>query len=65
MPDAPKTQHRSVRIEDDDWADLGDRAGVVGLDRAKAINQFVRWYIRRPGAKLPTRPPAPEESPDA
>lgn len=65
MPDQPKTQHRSVRITDDDWDDLADRAGVVGLDRAKVINQLVGWYLRRPGAKLPTRPPAPQESPNA
>jgi hypothetical protein len=61
MPDAPKTQHRSIRIPDDDWTDLAERAGRVGLDRAKVVNQLVGWYLRRPGAKLPTRPPAPEE----
>lgn len=62
MPDAPKTQHRSIRIPDDDWTDLADRAGVVGLDRAKVVNQLIGWYLRRPGVKLPTRPPAPEEA---
>jgi predicted DNA-binding ribbon-helix-helix protein len=56
MPDAPKTQHRSVRIEDDDWADLERVAQSQGLDRAKVINQLVRWYLRRPGAKPVTRP---------
>lgn len=25
-------------------------------DRAKALNQFIHWYLRRPGAKLPERP---------
>ncbi|HET6286319.1 MAG TPA: hypothetical protein VFG15_06175 [Amycolatopsis sp.] len=57
MPDAPKTQHRSVRIADDDWSDLGDAAAAVGLDRAKAINQMIGWFLRRPGIKLPARPP--------
>lgn len=64
MPDAPKTQHRSVRIADDDWTDLADRSAAAGLDRAKVINQLVGWYLRRPGAKLPTRPPT-EEPPNA
>lgn len=56
MPDKPKTQHRSVRIDDDDWADLETAATSDGLDRAKVINNLVRWYLRRPGAKLPHRP---------
>lgn len=56
MPDQPKTQHRSVRIDDDDWADLETAAHDDGLDRAKVINSLIRWYLRRPGAKLPTRP---------
>ena len=35
-------------------------ANREGTDRAKVINQFLRWYLRRPGAKLPERPaPAP------
>jgi hypothetical protein len=58
MPDDPKTQHRSVRINDDDWADLELAAKAVNpkLDRAKVINALIRWYLRRPGAKLPKRP---------
>lgn len=56
MPDAPKTQHRSVRVSDDDWTDLDAAAHQDGLDRAKVINQLIRWYLRRPGIKLPRRP---------
>lgn len=26
--------------------------------RAQVLREFMRWYMRRPGAKLPTRPPA-------
>jgi hypothetical protein len=62
VPNKPKTQHRSIRIPDDDWDDLGTLADAMGIDRAKAVNQLIRWYIRRPGAKLPERParePAP------
>jgi len=58
VPNQPKTQHRSVRIEDDDWNDAEQATRRMGTDRAKVINQLLRWYLRRPGAKLPERPPA-------
>ena len=56
VPNKPGTQHRSVRVSDQDWADLETAAAAEGTDRAKIINQLVRWYLRRPGAKLPERP---------
>lgn len=56
VPNKPKTQHRSVRVEDADWDDLGTVTKAVGTDRAKALNQFIEWYLRRPGAKMPERP---------
>jgi hypothetical protein len=56
LPDAPKTQHRSIRIDDDDWSDLEAVAKPQKLDRAKIVNQLIRWYLRRPGARLPKRP---------
>ncbi|MEV7154896.1 hypothetical protein AB0N77_09755 [Streptomyces misionensis] len=56
MPNKPKTQHRSVRISDDDWADLLAAAKAQGTDRAGAINELVAWYLRRPGAPQPKRP---------
>ena len=59
MPNAPKTQHRSVRVSDEDWADLEAATAVAGTDRAKVINQLIHWYLRRPGAKLPERPERP------
>ncbi|MFI2184580.1 hypothetical protein [Streptomyces sioyaensis] len=57
MPNAPKTQHRSVRIDDADWKDLKERA--PDGDRSAAIKELVAWYLRRSGAKLPKRPDAP------
>ena len=56
VPNVPGTQHRSVRVSDEDWTDLGDTASAAGADRAKVINAFIRWYLRRPGAELPARP---------
>ena len=56
MPNKPGTQHRSVRISDEDWTDLEAATGTLGSDRGTVIKQFIRWYLRRPGAKLPERP---------
>jgi hypothetical protein len=56
VPNKPKTQHRSVRVDDPDWNDLGTATKHMDSDRAKALNQFIHWYLRRPGARLPDRP---------
>ena len=56
VPNKPKTQHRAVRVPDADWNDLGTTTAHMDSDRAKALNQFIAWYLRRPGAKLPERP---------
>lgn len=54
------TTNRVVRVDDDDWGDLGERAGV--RHRAAVIRALIRWYLRRPGAELPERPPVPKDS---
>ena len=56
VPNQPRTQHRSVRIPDDDWRDLDGAAKEAGTDRAGLIKAFIRWYLHRPGAELPERP---------
>lgn len=56
MPSSPKTQHRSVRISDDDWRDLLAAAKTQGSDRGTIIKELVAWYLRRPGATQPKRP---------
>ncbi len=56
--------YRSVRVADDDWSDLADAAAATGLDRAKVINQMIGWFLRRPGVKLPARPPAAPPKPE-
>jgi hypothetical protein len=57
VPNQPKTPRRDLRVSDGDWADLGEQAAATGTDRTKVIVAFIRWYLRRPGAKLPERPP--------
>lgn len=56
MPNQPKTQGRSVRVGDDLWQRSGDAAAAAGTDRTKVINEFLRWFVREHGAKLPSRP---------
>ena len=56
VPNKPGTQHRSVRVSDEDWGDLAAATDVSGSDRGTVIKQFIRWYLRRPGAQLPARP---------
>ena len=50
MPDKPKTQHRSVRISDDDWRDLLAAARTQSSDRGTVIKELVAWYLHRPDA---------------
>ncbi|MFE5516491.1 hypothetical protein ACFQ9Q_02015 [Streptomyces virginiae] len=53
---------RRFRMPDDEWEPFLTAAKIVHPDgrspRAKVLREFVRWYLRRPGAKLPERPPA-------
>ncbi|WP_069162948.1 hypothetical protein [Nocardia altamirensis] len=61
MPNQPKTQHRSVRVDEDRWTRFETATMDNGTDRAKALNAFMAWYLREPGAKLPQRPgPSPD-----
>lgn len=53
------TVNRVIRLSDDDWEELGVAAGP--RNRTKVIREFVHWYLRRPKAKLPERPPRVEK----
>jgi hypothetical protein len=64
MPNRPRTQHRSVRVSDEDWADLKTATQAAGSDRGTVIKQLIRWYLRRPGARLPERPTLEPRSAD-
>lgn len=56
MPNAPKTPHRQVRLDDDMWHKLGLAAVEAGTDRSVIIRALVAWWLREPGAKIPKRP---------
>jgi hypothetical protein len=44
-----------VRAPDEDWADLDTASDGR---RPEVVRELIRWYLRRPGARLPERPPA-------
>lgn len=54
-PNVPKTPARQVRIGDT-WYDFDAGAKAMDTERAAVIRELIDWYIREPGAKLPTRP---------
>lgn len=69
-PNAPKTPARQIRIGDE-WYDFDAAAKSQGTERATVIREFIAWYLREPGAKMPVRPdktswtPPEQPTPDA
>lgn len=62
-PDTDKYDpYRKFRGPADEWEPFGDATRAVHPEgrspRSRVIREFIRWYMRRPGAKLPERPPA-------
>lgn len=51
-----KTPQRTLVVDPTEWNDLGEAAKAAGSERAQVLRQFIKWYIRRPGARLPQRP---------
>ncbi|MFC7330784.1 hypothetical protein [Marinactinospora rubrisoli] len=50
------TPHRPIRVDQDLWDRFGELAG--DRSRAEVVREFIRWYVRERGAKLPERPTA-------
>jgi hypothetical protein len=65
-PNQPKTPPRQIRIGEE-WYEFDEAAKSMDTERATLIREFIAWYLRKPGAKMPVRPaavstpPAPEE----
>jgi hypothetical protein len=51
------TPTRPIRVDLNLWARFGAAADDVGEDRSTLIRQFMEWYARDPGARLPRRRP--------
>lgn len=60
MPNQPKTPQRKLRVDEELWDRFEQAVGHTDpeLDRSKVLRQFIAWYVREPGAKMPARPPA-------
>lgn len=52
MPNAPKTPNRVIRVDDDLWNRFG---AVAQPDRSAVLRDFMRWFVREPGAIAPRR----------
>lgn len=64
MPNQPKTPISRFRIDADEWQAFGG-AVPQDTDRSAVLREFVAWYLRRPGAKLPKRPEQASEEKSA
>jgi hypothetical protein len=47
------TPMRPIRIPDDEWEALGQAVG--DRNRARLIREYIRWHLRWPDNKQPTR----------
>lgn len=50
------TPPRPIRVDDDLWKRFGHATTLAGADRSATIRDFMAWYARDPGAKMPRRP---------
>ncbi|MFF3092103.1 hypothetical protein [Streptomyces cyaneofuscatus] len=61
-PDTEYDPARNFRAPDDEWLPFEAATRAVHpkgrSPRGKVLREFMRWYMRRPGAKLPDRPAA-------
>jgi hypothetical protein len=57
MPNQPKTPKQTFRMDGYEWAEFGSDAAQMGTDRSELLRQFAAWWMRKPGARLPSRPP--------
>ena len=56
-PPTGKTPVRNLRVVNEVWEPALEAAREQGGTITDVITQFLRWYLRMPGAKLPDRPP--------
>lgn len=52
-PATGKTPLRNFRAPDEEWKPFGT---ATGGNMTGVLRQFIRWYLRKPGATLPERP---------
>jgi hypothetical protein len=47
------TDNVTLRIGEPLWRDFGV---IASPDRSAVLRDFIRWYVREPGVKMPQRP---------
>jgi hypothetical protein len=52
------TARQTIRVDEALWDRFAEAATVDESDRSAVLREFIRWYIREPGAKMPRRPDA-------
>lgn len=50
------TARQTIRVDEALWEQFGEQATKAGSDRSVLLRDFVRWFVREPGAKMPKRP---------
>ena len=45
-----------IRVPEVVWQQFGEAVATLGTDRSAVLREFLAWYLRQPGAKLPPRP---------
>lgn len=50
------TARQQFRLDEALWDRFGAAVTSAGTDRSTVLREFIAWYVREPGAKLPTRP---------
>jgi hypothetical protein len=56
------TKPRNFRATDAQWDGAMDAAHRAGVNLPDVLRDFLDWYQRKPGARMPVRPP---ESPSS
>jgi len=55
-PATGRTPSKTVRMSDERWDALGEKAKDAGSNRSEVVNKLAAWYTREDGAELPDRP---------
>lgn len=56
------TPIRSIRVANATWDRVKQKSREQGKTPSDLVREFFDWWLRKPGAKLPTRPTAEEAS---
>lgn len=55
------TARQTMRVDEALWEQFGAATTAADTDRSTVLREFIRWYVREPGAKQPPRPGAVSE----